>query len=61
MKQVSQRQIPYDFIPMWNLRNKANKQRGKERERERDKSKDRLNYKEQNGGFQRGDVGGWMK
>ena len=34
-KSVRDRPTPYDFIPMWNLRNKANKQRGKERERER--------------------------
>ena len=32
---VRERQIPYNFIYMWNLRNKINEQRGKERERER--------------------------
>ena len=31
--QVSQRQIPFDFTRMWNLRNKTNEQRGKKRER----------------------------
>ena len=34
-KSVRERQIiPYGFTCMWNLRNKTNKQRGKERERE---------------------------
>ena len=29
-----EKQIPYDFTHMWNLRNKTNKQRKKERGRE---------------------------
>ena len=33
-KPVRERQTPYDFTPMWNLRNKTNEQRKKgERER----------------------------
>ena len=31
-KSVRERQMPYDFTPMWNLRNKAQKQREKMRE-----------------------------
>ena len=31
-KSVRKRQIPYDFTPMWNLRNKINEQREKKRE-----------------------------
>ena len=36
---VRARQIPYNFIAMWNLRNKTNEQR---KEREREKPKNRL-------------------
>jgi len=28
-KSIRERQIPYDFTQMWNVRNKTNKQRGK--------------------------------
>ena len=31
-KSVREKQIPYDFTHMWNLRNKTNEQRGKKRE-----------------------------
>ena len=33
-KSVRERQIPYDFTHMWNLRNKTKEQRGAERERQ---------------------------
>lgn len=33
---VSQRQIPYDFTHVWNLRSKTNEESGKEKERERE-------------------------
>ena len=36
------RQIPYDIIHMWNLRNKTNEQRKK-----RQTKKESLNYREQ--------------
>ena len=29
-KSVRERQIPYDFTPMWSLRNKTDEHRGKE-------------------------------
>ena len=31
----SEKEIPYDFTQMWNLRNKMKEQRGKKSERER--------------------------
>ena len=33
-KSVKERQIPYDFTHMWNLKDKTNEQRGKKRERQ---------------------------
>ena len=43
-KSVKERQMPYDFTHMWNLRNKTNKQR---REKRREASqKQTLNYGE---------------
>ena len=61
-KPVRERQIPYDFTNMWNLRNKTNEQREKEREREREgqTKKETLNHREQTDGYQRG-CGGWVK
>ena len=43
MKQDREKQIPYNFTHMWNLRNKANEQR----EKKRDKPKQIPNYTEQ--------------
>ena len=41
-KSVRERQIPYDFTHMWNLRNKTNEQGGKEkRETEKERGKPR--------------------
>ena len=55
-KSVRERQIPYDFIHMWNLRNKTDEHRWK-KERERQTIKQTLNYKEQTECYWRG--GGW--
>ena len=41
-KSVRERQMPYDFTHMWNLRNKTNEQREKKRETK----KQTLNYRE---------------
>ena len=38
-KSMKERQIPYDFMHMWNLRNKTNEQR-KKREREQNQETD---------------------
>ena len=51
----SERQIPYDFTHMWNLRNKTNEER--KREREKKTKEQTLNYREQSDCYQRGD--GW--
>ena len=56
-KSVRERQIPYDFTQMWNLRNKTNEQRKegeRERERERETEKQTLNYREQTDDYERG-------
>ena len=45
MKQARERQIPYDFTPMWSFRNKTKEPegaRGTKREKEGDKPKNRL-------------------
>ena len=48
-KPVRERQIPYEFTHMWNLRNKTNEQRGK-----RDKPKKQtLNCRRQADGYER--------
>ena len=39
---VRERQIPYDFTPMWNLRNKTNGQMRWELEKERERNYERL-------------------
>ena len=44
--------MPYDFIHMWNLRNKTNE------EKNRQTKKQSLNYREQIDGYQKGDGGG---
>ena len=51
-KSVRERQTPYDFIHMWNLRSKTNEQR--EKKRDKQTKKQTLNYREQTGGYQRG-------
>ena len=59
-KSVRERQIPYDFTHMWNLRNKTNEQGGKEKretEKERGKPNQETDYREHTDGYQRG--GGW--
>ena len=53
LSEIREKQIPYDFIQMWNLRNKTNELRGKERERQI--GKQTPNYREQSDGYQR-----WM-
>ena len=42
MKQVTERQTPYDFAHMWNLRNKTDEYR----RRERKQPEESLNYRE---------------
>ena len=54
---MNRRQIPYDFIPMWTLRNKMQEQRKKER----GKPRNRLSSVENTDGCQRGGVEGWGK
>ena len=44
-KSFGERQIKYDFTPMWNLRNQTNEQRKKNKERERQTKKQTLNYR----------------
>ena len=44
-KSVRERQIPYDFTHLWNLRNKTNEQRGGKGEKQT--KKQTLNYREQ--------------
>ena len=56
-RQVRERQIPYDFTHMWNLRNKTNEQRKK---RERDKPRNGLLTIENKPMVTRGDVGEGM-
>lgn len=51
---VSQRQIPYDFTHVWNLRSKTNEESGKERERERETRKQPLLCRGQTDGYQKG-------
>ena len=43
-KYVRERQVPYDFIHMWNLRSKTNEQKKKERDRQKNtlKSENKL-------------------
>ena len=55
-KSVRERQIPYDFTHMWNLRNKTNEQR----EKERGKPRNRLLTIENKLMVTRGEVGGGM-
>ena len=55
IKSVRERQILYDFMHMWNLRNKTNKQREK---RQKKHKKQTLNYREQTDGYQMGGKGG---
>ena len=50
-KSVRERQRPYNFTHMWNLRNKTKKHRGK---KERGKPRNRLNYRKQTDVYQRG-------
>ena len=50
-KSIRERQIPYDFTYMWNLRNK---QMSIEKRREKGKSRKTLNYREQTDSYQRG-------
>jgi len=50
-KSARERQISYDLIHMWNLRNLANEQKKKQREK---KLRNTLNYREQTEGYQRG-------
>ena len=58
-KSVRERQIPYDFTHLWNLRNKTNKQRKK---RESDKPRNRFLNMENKLMVTRGEVGGgWVK
>ena len=45
-----ERQIPYVFTHIWNLRNKTTEEEKKERQTERQT----LNYREQTDGYQRG-------
>ena len=61
-KSFGERQIQYDFTPMWNLRNQTNEQRkkNKDRERERDKPRNRLLTIENKVMITREGVGGWM-
>ena len=54
-KSVRERQIPYDLIHMWNLRNKTKEQR----EKERDKPRNRLSTTENKLMVTRGRVGWW--
>ena len=61
---VRERQIPYDFTDMWNLRNKTSEHKGKERETERDRGnpRNRLLTIENKLMVNRGEVGGgWVK
>ena len=51
-KSVRERQIPYDFTHMWNLRNKTNDHRGIIKGRQTKKWT--FNYREQTDGYQRG-------
>ena len=44
-KSVIEREIPYDFIHMWKLRNKTNEQR-KKRDREKTTKEQVLNYRD---------------
>ena len=47
MKLVRERQIPYNFIHMWNLRNKTDEHRGKKKiKREREANHKRLLHME---------------
>ena len=47
-KSVRERQIPYDFTHVWNLRNKTDEHRGKEgKRREENKPQETLNDTEQ--------------
>ena len=55
LREIRERQILYDFIHMWNLRNKTNKQRKSKRKRQT--KKQTLNHRKQTDGYQRG--GGW--
>ena len=58
METVRERQIPYDFIHMWNLRNETNDQRKRERETPRNRP---LTI-ENNLMITRGEMdGGWVK
>ena len=41
LREINQRQIPYDFTHMWNLRNETNDHRG---EKERGKPRNSLKY-----------------
>ena len=52
----SERQIPFNFTQMWNLRNKTNEQKER-KERERCILESRIKYSEQTDGYQKG--GGW--
>ena len=65
MKSVRERQIPYDFTHMWNLRNKTNEQGRKregEGEREKEKTRNRLLTVENTVMATRGEgVEGWVK
>ena len=54
LSEISQRQIQYDFTPMWNLRNKTSKQRRRKRVKGKQTKKQTLNYRQQTDGYQRG-------
>ena len=53
LSEISQRQIPYDFTHMWNLRNDKKTSKG-DKKRERQTKKQTLNYRAQIDGYQRG-------
>ena len=61
---VRERQIPYGFIHMWNLRNKTNDRRVKDTERDRNQETDSTIETILTGGYQRGcgyQRGQWLK
>ena len=62
LSKLSQRRqkIPYDFTPMWNLRNKTNDHMGRGKKRiEGNKPQETLNHREQTEGWWKEVSGGW--
>ena len=51
---VTQKEIPYGFTHMWNLRNKRTKKK-------RETKKQTLKHGEQTSGYQKGGGVGWVK